>query len=429
MSTNISIIIATYNSEKFIEECINNVSHKINNKIELVIVNDNSSDKTKKICTTLTKKNKNIKLINLKKNCGVSVARNIGINASKGKYLFFLDSDDLLIKNTLKKISRLINASYNKDLAFFPSYDPINKIKDNNFIVNKCNHKYFINNIQNFNKFRLTCWNYLYKKDFLNKKNIKFSNIRIFEEQIFLTKVLIEAKKFQIFKMPLYQRRIVEVNSLSAKVGYDVIISCVKNLHELIKFYKKKSAILGKSEKLFFESRFTFLMQEIHKNLILLKENQIKKISKIISKKYFFKKNMISTNTSLKDLFNNYSDLNQIFLKKSKIEKNKIFKILKKISNREVIVYCAGSYSKIILRLIKIYKIKIKFICDSNLGFKNQKIYKHRIKSKNYLLKNIKALSLNDILISNSNKNTSIKIKKDLMKIGFNKKKIHCLGY
>ena len=229
--------------------------------------------------------------------------------------------------------------------------------------------------------------------------------------------------------MPLYQRRIVEVNSLSAKVGYDVIISCVKNLHELIKFYKKKSAILGKSEKLFFESRFTFLMQEIHKNLILLKENQIKKITKIISKKYFFKKNMISTNTSLKDLFNNYSDLNQIFLKKSKIEKNKIFKILKKISNREVIVYCAGSYSKIILRLIKIYKIKIKFICDSNLGFKNQKIYKHRIKSKNYLLKNIKALSLNDILISNSNKNTSIKIKKDLMKIGFNKKKIHCLGY
>ncbi len=290
MSTNISIVIPTYNSERFIKECISNILKKINTKIELIIINDNSKDNTKKICSQFLKKNKNIRLINLKKNCGVSVARNIGIRESKGKYLIFLDSDDLLVKSTLIKINKLIDVSNNKDIIFFPSYDPINKIIDNNSITKKPNYKNFINHIKNFDNFRLTCWNFVYKKNFLKKKKIKFSNIRIFEEQTFLTKAIIEARNFQIFKTPLYQRRIIEVNSLSAKVGYDVIISCIKNLNELIKFYNKKMGNFNKIEKLFIDSRFNFLTKEIYKNIVLLKKKQIKKIIMIITKKYNFKK-------------------------------------------------------------------------------------------------------------------------------------------
>ena len=429
MSTNISIVIPTYNSERFIKECISNILKKINTKIELIIINDNSKDNTKKICSQFLKKNKNIRLINLKKNCGVSVARNIGIRESKGKYLIFLDSDDLLVKSTLSKINKLIDVSNNKDIIFFPSYDPINKIIDNNSITKKPNYKNFINHIKNFDNFRLTCWNFVYKKNFLKKKKIKFSNIRIFEEQTFLTKAIIEARNFQIFKTPLYQRRIIEVNSLSAKVGYDVIISCIKNLNELIKFYNKKMGNFNKIEKLFIDSRFNFLTKEIYKNIVLLKKKQIKKIIMIITKKYNFKKKKIITNTNLKELFKDQRTLSKIFLNKKKTEKNKIFKILNKISNQDVVVYCAGSYSKIILKLVPVCNINVKFVCDSNLGFQNQKIYNHQIKTKNYLVKGQKKFLDKNILISNSNLKTSINIKKDLIRSGFNKNKIHCLGY
>ena len=429
MSTNISIVIPVFNSQRFIKECISNILNIISNKIELIIINDNSSDDTKNICNKFVQKNNNIRLINLKKNCGVSVARNIGIRTSKGKYLIFLDSDDLLLKDTLKKINKLIEESNNKDIIFFPSYDPINKLIDNNFLTKKFNNKSFINNIKNLNQFRLTCWNFIYKKDFLKKKKIKFSNIRIFEEQIFLTKAIIESKTFEISKSPLYQRRIIDVNSLSAKVGFDVMISCVKNIHELIKYYKIKQHTLNKIEKLFIESRFTFLMKEIYKNIVLIKKQQIKEITKTIAKKYNFKKNKINTKTDLKELFKDQKVLNKLFFDKNKIERIKIFKILNKISNKNIIFFCAGSYSKIILKLVSIYNIKIKFVCDSNLGFRNQKIYKYNIKSKNYLYKRKKNYLENNILISNSNKKTSINIKRDLIKNGFNKNKIHCLGY
>ena len=429
MSTNISIIIPAYNSQKFIEECISNTLNKINKEIELIIINDNSIDDTKKICIKFLNKKNNIRLINLKKNCGVSVARNVGIKESKGKYLIFLDSDDLLSKNTIDQINKLANKSNGNDIFFFPSYDPINKIIDNNSLKRKLSNKSFLDNIANFNNFRLTCWNFVYKKEFLEKKNIKFTNIRVFEEQIFLSKILIEAKNFQIFKKPLYQRRIIDVNSLSSKVGYDIVLSCIKNIYALIKFHQKKSGTLTKIEKIFLDSRFTFLMKEIVKNVILLKKNQISNIVNIISKKYNFKKNKIYTNTVLKKLFKDSRGLDKMFTRKNNIEKNKVFKVLNRISNKDTILYCAGSYSKIILKLLPIYNIRIKFVCDSNLGFQDQKIYEHQIKSKKYLIRNFKKFVDDNILISNFNIKTSIDIKSDLVRSGFNKNNIYCLGY
>ena len=144
MSTNISIIIPAYNSEKFIFECISNIYNQINEKIELIIINDCSTDKTEKICNKFVRKNSYIKLINLKKNSGVSIARNLGIRKSKGKYLIFLDSDDLLINSTLLKINKLIEKSCDEDILFFPSYDPINKVIDNNSLKKKINNKNFL---------------------------------------------------------------------------------------------------------------------------------------------------------------------------------------------------------------------------------------------------------------------------------------------
>ena len=266
------------------------------------------------------------------------------------------------------------------------------------------------------------------KKVFLKKKNIRFSNIRIFEEQIFLTKILIEAETFQIFKTPLYQRRIIEVNSLSTKVGYAVILSCTKNLYELIKFYHNKDGIFNKLEKKFLSSRFTFLMRELIKNIVLLKKKQISNIVEIIANKYNFKNNKIYSNTTLNKLYKSKKNLNKMFLIKNNIEKNKIFKVLSKISNSDTILYCAGSYSKIILKLIPIYNIKIKFVCDGNLGFQDQKIYQYNIRSKKYLTKNIKKFLDDNIMISNCDIKTSIIIKNDLIRNGFNKDKIFCLG-
>ena len=99
-SKDLSIIVPAYNAEKTIRECINSViNQQTSVDYELIIVNDGSSDKTKEIVTGI--KSEKIVLIN-QENKGFSGARNTGIDASVGKYIMFLDSDDMLVGNCIE---------------------------------------------------------------------------------------------------------------------------------------------------------------------------------------------------------------------------------------------------------------------------------------------------------------------------------------
>lgn len=99
----VSVIIPVYNSEKFIKETIKTVQNQTYKNYELIVVNDCSTDNSKKIIEEEIKKDNKIKLINLKENSGVAIARNTGIDNAKGKYIAFLDADDLWEKEKLEK--------------------------------------------------------------------------------------------------------------------------------------------------------------------------------------------------------------------------------------------------------------------------------------------------------------------------------------
>src|SRR5574344_1753548 len=102
-----SIIIAVYNVEKYIRETIESIINQtmeFEKNVEIVLINDGSSDNSELICKEYGNKYaNNIKYI-YKKNGGVSSARNLGIKYAKGKYFNFLDSDDLLHPNTLDAV-------------------------------------------------------------------------------------------------------------------------------------------------------------------------------------------------------------------------------------------------------------------------------------------------------------------------------------
>ena len=87
-----SIIIPAYNSEKFISNCIKSVLNQNFSKInyEIIVVNDGSKDKTLNICKNFNKKNVPLRILNNRRNCGVSYSRNIAIKYALGKFLVFI---------------------------------------------------------------------------------------------------------------------------------------------------------------------------------------------------------------------------------------------------------------------------------------------------------------------------------------------------
>lgn len=114
-----SVIIPVYNVEKFINECVDSVLAQTFKDIEIILIDDGSPDDCPRICNEYAKENQCIKVIH-KKNGGLSDARNHGIDAAKGKYLLFLDSDDYWDDiDALKKIYHLICEKENCDIVLF----------------------------------------------------------------------------------------------------------------------------------------------------------------------------------------------------------------------------------------------------------------------------------------------------------------------
>jgi len=121
----VSIITANYNCEKFIDDTINSVLNQTYQNWEMIIVDDVSSDNSVEIIEKYVKKDKRIKLIQLKENSGAAVARNTAIKASKGRFIAFLDSDDLWTDNKLEKqISFMLDKGYD---FTYTNYDLIDE--------------------------------------------------------------------------------------------------------------------------------------------------------------------------------------------------------------------------------------------------------------------------------------------------------------
>ena len=126
MSSLVSIITPSYNSSKFIKDCVASVFSQTYKNWEMIIVDDCSKDNSKEIISELSTKDKRIKPIFLEKNVGAAKARNVAIRQSKGKYVAFLDSDDLW---NPKKLEKQLSFMYENEIAF--SYTNYQFISEN----------------------------------------------------------------------------------------------------------------------------------------------------------------------------------------------------------------------------------------------------------------------------------------------------------
>ena len=118
----ISIIIPVYNQAREINRCISSIKNQTFpfKNIEVILINNASDDESVEICRRYERKYKNILFLNVDRR-GVSFARNAGIKKANGKYIFFLDADDLVSPNTIRDCVDVFDSVYNEiDLLTYP---------------------------------------------------------------------------------------------------------------------------------------------------------------------------------------------------------------------------------------------------------------------------------------------------------------------
>lgn len=306
----VSIIIPVYNVDRYLEKCLASVVKQTLEEIEIIIIDDNSPDDSKKIIKQFQQKDKRITLIEQKVNLGQGVARNCGLDISQGDFIMFLDSDDWLEREACEKAYKQILRNKN-DFVFFDLYCRKEKfgffyIKDNyhsSFKYLKSLKNNFNIDLSNISENWLTtswCWSQIYSRDFLNANKIRFSEDRFTEDIPFFIKSVICAKSVSIIDEKLYNYRdknnkttIIDYTHfyksvLSAKEkAWQIIdsLNCSNRFREKFLLYEIKSdithfknfACLNKSirNKFFQELKLRFVQIKSAYSDSLLKQSQV----------------------------------------------------------------------------------------------------------------------------------------------------------
>ncbi len=246
----LSIIVPVYNVEKYITECLDSIYDGNLNDFEVICVDDRGNDKSIEFIEKYTneKEIKNLKIIKHDKNKGLSESRNTGINVASGKYICFLDSDDMIVAESLNK---LVNEAIKDDLDIIEGNlkeifetdinieTGANKIKRNSTEVLD-GDTYFYSMCQN-KEFIPMAWCKIYKLEYLKKQELFMPNLK-FEDEEFSPRVIINAQKVKYYDIVfyIYRRR---DNSITTNIiksndwveSYLIIIDKLTNFAETIK--------------------------------------------------------------------------------------------------------------------------------------------------------------------------------------------------
>lgn len=198
----VSVIIPAYNASKFIQRCIKSVTEQDYENLQIIIVNDGSTDNTLNICKTLAKEDTRIELYS-KKNSGVANTRNYGLDQVKGDYIMFVDSDDYIAHNMISLLlSKINNAGFiMSNTITFDNNDQV--IDKSEFKDTKIDVRTFWNYV--YNGFWVACivpWNKLYNRKIF--ETLRYPAGKTNEDEYLITKIVNKCTSIQTVKENLY---------------------------------------------------------------------------------------------------------------------------------------------------------------------------------------------------------------------------------
>lgn len=276
MNKKITVIIPVYNVEKYLSECLESIINQTLKDIEIICVNDCSSDNSSVILDQYKQKDDRIIIINHKNNLGLGEARNSGIKISIGEYISFIDSDDFIEYDFLEQLyntAKKYNADIASTLNILAVYNDrtekynYNKIyewkKDNNLMEGKSsvsiqNMMYETNEFTN-----VMSWNKIWKKDFLNCNHLDFQLKDRGEDIDLFYRALLHDPIIAFNHNAVYYYRQHDSSIVAARgEDFKFIVQTIKCIDNNIRYYKKYNL-----------SKLPYLMREIIYNIIYEIEN------------------------------------------------------------------------------------------------------------------------------------------------------------
>ena len=196
----ISVIIPVYNVEPWLEQCLDSFISQTYKNLEIICVDDCSTDNCYEILKRYEKLDPRITVIQNKKNIGLGLTRNAGLKLAKGKWIHFFDSDDWLDTDAYEKLTGVLNSlDFVPDLLFFnyrKYYDKKKRFVEVEFPNKSILYKNLspLRDVEAFDNWDRYAWMKLHRREFLEENKILFNDYRCMEDMEFATQLYLKAK-------------------------------------------------------------------------------------------------------------------------------------------------------------------------------------------------------------------------------------------
>lgn len=302
MINQVSVIIPVFNTEEYLPKCISSIINQTIKNIEIICINDCSTDDSLKILQDFSKQDIRIRIVDLKENKGVSNARNTGIDLAQGEYIYFIDSDDWIDTNYLEEMLIKIK-EVNSDIII-----NANLVKEYDDSTRKAYGKFdfLTKNFESLNPkiiqkfFPPVIWTRLYKREYLNKYNFRFPVVKCGAEDIYFAYAcdLMQEKSY-IFKGPYYHYCQHQTSAVHLKERGFHYIESFKLLYKFlnnnnidlndIKLFYVESLIIDTEQKFNFVKSYLTEIEDIFNKNIDIYNEQEKFLFKIMKESPDFK--------------------------------------------------------------------------------------------------------------------------------------------
>lgn len=338
----ISIIIPIYNCESYLEQCLNSVLSQSLKEIEIICVDDGSSDGSLAVLQDYAKRYDNIHVYS-QQNSGAGMARNLGLHHATGDYVAFLDADDFYLDyDALEKMYRVCKQ---KKISVCGSFGKIlegNRYRDANFYDTK---NMSVETVYNYDDFQFDCGytTFLFERRILEENEIQFPKYKRFEDPPFMVRAMYYSKKFAMADTQLYCYR---APNLIQRMNQEKVIDLLKGLKDNLNF-----ALEHGLNKLFAET----LRKLEYDYLYMVMHNMSREISGSNKEMFFL---LLSINKLAQDYYNDEAFLLRILQMlmanaASYCEEYEELLIRKIQELNHIAIYGAGKYAKNFLRYLE----------------------------------------------------------------------------
>ncbi len=309
----ISVIVSCYNGEKYLDKCLKTLANQTLKDIEVICINDCSTDKTKDVFESYTKSDDRFKLINNNQNFGISKSRNNGLKSANAEYIMFCDADDYYEPTTCEVMLEAIESSQadlaiNEIRVIYEAHEEMRYSDENYYSLKYAG----LNDISDeiIKNTDLSPTNKIFRKSIIEKNSLRFPEGLHFEDAYFCSAYLFSSKTIYYVNENLYNyirhNNSTMSNTWSSNKRVDIAIEHLYIAFKLFE-YLKKNNLLEDNNKTFWDLYFSFEGFALANSKTYARKKQIRQESKEFcqkNEKYFLRAD-VKTQKQIKSINTN----------------------------------------------------------------------------------------------------------------------------